>query len=234
MRTKLLEPVLAALGFTTQAVKSGQNGEITPDYRLSVAHSGANAYGKPLALCLAYAWGRNLDGRDDTRDTVAQDENPGAAVVTLLDEGQAGQNGVDWAIVTNGKLWRLYAAKAHSRATNYYEIDLEETLAMPEAHLEEAFRYFWLLFRAKAFEPTPTSGGEDGRQLCFLDTLLHESERYARELGDRLKDRVFERYFPILRGASSSMPGAWGRCRRWRVCRRRSAAAHWNRSSVVR
>ena len=68
--------------------------------------------------------------------------------MTLLDRGEA-----DWAIVTNGKIWRLYAAKAHSRATNYYEIDLEETLALPAANLEYAFRYFWLLFHAQAFMP---------------------------------------------------------------------------------
>jgi hypothetical protein len=53
--------------------------------------------------------------------------------------------------VTNGKIWRLYSAKAHSRATNYYEIDVEETLALPAANVQVAFRYFWLLFRAHAF-----------------------------------------------------------------------------------
>ncbi|NWJ97316.1 MAG: Eco57I restriction-modification methylase domain-containing protein, partial [Chloroflexi bacterium] len=31
---------------------------------------------------------------------------------------------------------------------------------------------------------------------CFLDNLLSESERYARELGERLKGRVFEEIFP--------------------------------------
>mgnify|MGYP001600525157 CR=1 FL=1 len=72
------------------------------------------------------------------------DENPAARVVALLDAGEA-----PWAIVTNGKLWRLYSARAHSRATNYYEIDLDETLAM--AYPNEAFRYFWLIFRAAAF-----------------------------------------------------------------------------------
>jgi hypothetical protein len=43
---------------------------------------------KSLALCLAYTWNRNLDGKDETRDDVTPDENPGAAVVTLLDSGQ--------------------------------------------------------------------------------------------------------------------------------------------------
>jgi hypothetical protein len=80
---------------------------------------------KSLALCLAYTWNRNLDGKDETRDDVTPDENPGAAVVTLLDSGQA-----DLAIGTNGKIWQLYSAKAHSRSTNHYEIDLEEIRAL--------------------------------------------------------------------------------------------------------
>lgn len=146
---------------------------------------------RAVALCLAYNWGRNLDGKDSDRDDETPDENPGASVVTLLDRGEA-----DWAIVTNGKIWRLYSAKAHSRATNYYEIDLEETLALPAANVEVAFRYFWLLFRAEAFLPTSsTSQGVQGA-MCFLDNLLSESERYARELGERLKERVFEEIFP--------------------------------------
>jgi len=101
-----------------------------------------------------------------------------------------------WAIVTNGKLWRLYAAAAHSRATNYYEIDLEETLAMPDAN--EAFRYFWLLFRAAAFHPRETSVRGEARQVAFVELLREESAEYARELGERLKERVFEEVFPEL------------------------------------
>ncbi len=153
--------------------------------------SETGAQDKPLALCLAYTWGRNLDGKDELRDNQTPDENPGAVVVTLLDSGEA-----DWAIVTNGKTWRLYSAKAHSRATNYYELDLEETLAQPPAHLEHAFRYFWLFFRSAAFIPAERFVDGEKRLMCFLDSLMSESERYARELGERLKDRIFFDIFP--------------------------------------
>jgi hypothetical protein len=63
-----------------------------------------------------------------------------------------------WGIVTNGKVWRLYSAKAHSRATNYYEVDLEETLGLAEPGV--SFRYFYLFFRAAAFaaQSYPISG----------------------------------------------------------------------------
>jgi hypothetical protein len=191
VRVRLLEPVFATLGFVARPVKASNSGTPEPDYRLYPASAAGYATDKPLALCLAYTWGRNLDGKDELRDNQTPDENPGAMVVTLLDSGE-----VDWAIVTNGKTWRLYAAKAHSRATNYYEIDLEETLAQPPAHLEHAFRYFWLFFRSAAFIPAERFVDGDKRLMCFLDSLMSASERYARELGERLKERVFFEIFP--------------------------------------
>ncbi len=188
IRTRLLDPVLKTLGFVIQPVKTKNNNSVQSDYKL---YASTTALDKPLALCLAYTWGRNLDGKDEQRDSQTPEENPGAVVVTLLDSGEA-----DWAIVTNGKTWRLYSAKAHSRATNYYEIDLEETLAQAPANREYAFRYFWLFFRAAAFIPDGKTVDGEKRQMCFLDGLVNESERYARELGERLKERVFFEIFP--------------------------------------
>lgn len=235
-RRKLLEPALALLGFAPQAARAaatgrrGDEGVREPDYRLSAA-SGASASTTleaaatppgthtrgvptdttaqpPVALCLAYPWGRYLDGKDDQRDKETAEENPGALVVSLLNDGA----GANWAIVTNGKTWRLYSAKAHSRATNYYEIDLEEALAQPPEHREVAFRYFWHFFRAAAFVPAAQEGegeareareareGREAESACFLDGLVSESERYARELGERLKERVFFEVFPHFAG----------------------------------
>jgi hypothetical protein len=142
---------------------------------------------KPLCFCLSYPWGRSLDGKDYTRDINTPDENPGAVVVSLLDRGDT-----DWVIVTNGKLWRLYSSKAHSRATNYYEIDLEEVLARLDP--EESFRYFFLFFRKEAF----VGSDEEQKKITFLDRLLKGSEEYAKRLGERLKKRVFEEIFPYF------------------------------------
>ena len=176
-----MESALEALGF--KAVVAGGGDE--PDYRLYAPDNPE----KPVAVCLAYSWNRYLDGRDETRDVQTPDENPGARVVTVLESGEA-----PWAIVTNGKLWRLYSARTHSRSTNYYEIDLQETLAMADPN--EAFRYFWLLFRRSAFVIREVQRDGQTRELSFLDRLLDESESYAKALGERLKDRVFERVFP--------------------------------------
>lgn len=177
MRTDLFEPALTALGFIGKPGKSADSSANEPDYRL-FAPGGKG----PLGLCLVYPWNRALDAKDPVRDTRTGDENPGAVVVSLLEAGEA-----PWVIMTNGKLWRLYSQHARSRATSYYEIDLEEALAANAAAPAEAFRYFWLLFRAASF---PRDG--------LLDRVLKGSERYARELEESLKDRVFTAVFPRL------------------------------------
>ena len=182
-KQNLLEPAFNALGF--QAIPEDDSSEQKANYSLFIPSNSDN----PIALCLAYNWNRYLDGRDETRDTDSKKENPGARVVTVLESGEA-----PWAIVTNGKLWRLYSAHTHSRATNYYEIDLEETLATDDP--SEAFRYFYLFFRAAAFVPEDQIRDGQPQQICFLDKLIEESETYARGLGDRLKERVFDQVFP--------------------------------------
>ena len=179
----LVRLALEALGFEV-ATRPGGEG---PDYVLCAPSKPE----KPVAVCLAYAWNRYLDGRDETRDTLTPDENPGARVVTVLESGET-----PWAIVTNGKLWCLYSARTHSRSTNYYEIDLEETLAMADPN--RAFRYFWLFFRLKAFVTREALQDGPTRESSFLDRVLDESESYAKGLGERLKERVFEEVFPYF------------------------------------
>lgn len=189
----LLEPSLELLGFTFENIRSRAKRDGEADYRLWCNESSGDDI---HALCLAYPWGRSLDAKDYQRDSETSDENPGALVVSLLEKGEA-----PWAIVTNGKVWRLYAQRTHSRATNYYEIDLEEVLAEtgPKAtDPSESFRYFWLMFRSQAFVPEQVVREGKEQSLCFLDRLLLESEDYAKKLGERLKSRVFEQVFPRL------------------------------------
>jgi len=183
LRTGLLEPALRLLEFDLGIVKSAGDDRPEPDYRLR------NSAGDVVGVCLAYRWNRFLDGKDESRDAETPDENPGAVVVSLLERGEA-----PFAIVTNGKHWRLYAAQTHSRATNYYEIDLEETLALDDPN--EAFRYFWLLFRRQALEPREAVVDGESMRATFIELLLRQSEQYSKRLGERLKDRVFEEIFP--------------------------------------
>jgi hypothetical protein len=183
LRDGLLEPVVAKLGFDLRECKPAANDSTRlPDYELLDPQTG-----EKLAVCLAYQWGRLLDG-PDPNDRLTPDENPGAAVLDLLQQGN------DWAIVTNGKHWRLYSSRTESRATNFYQVDAEEAAA----DVPDAFRYFWLMFRAEAFRPCETTLAGETRTACFLEQLLDGSRRYAKEVGDRLKGRVFQDIFPVL------------------------------------
>lgn len=192
-RAELFEPLLQRLGWSLRAGKRAGSEDVEPDYVLTAP--GTDRKGAALAVCLAYPWGRFLDGKDPQRDTESPEENPTAVVVSLLERGDA-----PWAIVTNGKLWRLYSARAHSRATNFYEIDLEETLAFSGPQASDpavAFRYFWLFFRRAAFEPGADVEADEVRA-SFVDRVLADSEEYAKELGERLKADIFEEVFPHL------------------------------------
>ena len=203
LQQRLIDEVLSQLDFFDPAAArnkpSKAGGRRKADYLLYTKDA-KEKKDKPAALCLAYEWNRNLDGYADEVDDLGVKEigptaleNPGAVVVTLLEQEE-----VDWAFLTNGKTWRLYSAKAHNRATNYYEIDLEETLAIPRDQGDDAkvaFRYFWLLFRAPAFIPATHDNDEN---VTFLDYVLRQSSEYALELEASLKKKIFDdvfRYF---------------------------------------
>lgn len=180
-RGELYEPVWGLLGFKHKVNKPADKDQLEPDYILS------DRSGRKLTVAFVYRWDRWLDGPDlDDPDT--PEENPGAAVVTALARGDA-----RWVIVSNGKLWRLYCRDAHSRSTNFYEVNLEEALR-GETDPNEAFRYWWLFFRAQAFAPV----AEDKPDTCWLDTVVQGSRDYAKGLGERLKNRIFIDIFPRL------------------------------------
>jgi len=159
-------PILKQLGYHfihKDLALMGQDEQ--PDYFLYLSDVKDNA----IAGFCAFPWNRMLDAMDITKDPQRGDVIPGQYVVGLLERHE-----LSWIIVTNGKIWRLYSKKAHSKATEFYEVDLEEILAMEDP--QEAFRYFWLLFRADAFKPKPYAIAGESKQICLLDRLFQESE----------------------------------------------------------
>ena len=142
-------------------------------------------YARALAIADAKYWERPLSEtrREDPRD-VFKNSNPSFQIVNYLTG-----TGVDWGILTNGRLWRLYYRQASSTATEFYEVDLVE--ALESGDWEQRFKYFWLFFRQDAFV-------KDTQGRNFLERVREGSATYARMVGDRLKERVFEEVFPFL------------------------------------
>jgi hypothetical protein len=175
LRKKFIDCVLEALGFRLAAAPGD---DAQADALLVPREAGQDA--PACAALLAYPWDRPLD-RKDEKDRDRADDVPGIRVIRALEQHQ-----VPWAVLTNGKDWRLYCAAAHSRASNYYEVDLPESLTAADL---KAFRYFYLFFRADAFTPAPVS---------FLDRLRQGSAAFAKELGDRLRVSIFADVFPYL------------------------------------
>lgn len=185
--TALYSPMLKELGFNLKQ-QNGDDGAL--HLRLEDPTSGAL-----LAVCLPFPWGRELDRKDDTHDTETPEATPVFTVVNLLAKEKT-----PWVVLTNGKLWRLYSQRAHSRATNYYEVDLDEVLGRQgfQQDIQDSFRYFWLMFRAEAFRAVERTWLGKRQTLSMLDRLLLGSEEYAKELGESLKSRVFTEVFPVL------------------------------------
>src|SRR5206468_10555841 len=105
-------------------------------------------------------------------DRVSQRETPGWFPSDQVQDylrnarDSAGRRFFDWAILTNGNLWRLYSEHAAPHA--YFEFGLAEgaDLCGPEE-----FRIFLTLFRPHAF-----TRREDGK--CFLDDVREQSLQF--------------------------------------------------------
>jgi len=142
-------------------------------------------YPRALAICDAKYWGRPLDVKReaDPRDEF-KNTNPSFQIVNYL----VGTD-VDWGILTNGRLWRLYYQKARSRASTYYEVDLGLILEREDL---EAFRYFYHFFRREALVKDPATDRN------FLERVYEGSATYALQVQEELKGLIFERIVPIL------------------------------------
>jgi hypothetical protein len=125
----------------------------------------------------------------------------------------ADQEQLRYAIVCNGAQLRLYLTELgrdvgqRARAETYVEIDLDFIQAAEAG-------YLWLLFSA----PALSAGGS-------VEEILEQSRRFAVELGERLRERVYQDAIPRLakgllaaRGFTHPNPSSSPKPTRWRCC----------------
>lgn len=92
-----------------------------------------------LGILKSAAWLTDLDPAD------AETASPALAL-----EEQLRQTGLQWGIVTNGNVWRLYHRSTVSLLTTYYEVNLLDILKEKDF---DAFRYFAGAFSMESLRP---------------------------------------------------------------------------------
>lgn len=194
----LIKPVLKALGhnFEVQPALKTPEGTKKPDYVFYRSQMALNANkGKTLteellrtgsfAVGDAKYWERPLDvalkGKGKETD-VFSNKNPGYQIAFYIQ-----QSGVEWGILTNGRLWRLYHRDTAHKLDRYYEVDLPTLLENPDP---AAFLYFYAFFHRSAFEPHPLG----------VSALLLGSRDYAQGVGDTLKTQVYDALRHLAQG----------------------------------
>ncbi len=186
-RHSLIEPVLKLLGFfiIPESTLPGKK-KTTPDYLLFGDEASREAaldvhstkrYSLSISIAEAKRYGHNLGD-------VSKEESPGKFPHQQINEYL--REAVDpalrkpyfnWAILTNGRDWRLYYRYVNSYS--YFNFDLEKA-----ANSREYFKYFWMLFNANAFI-------KDTNDSCQLDKILDQSVQHSAALEKDLRRRIY-------------------------------------------
>ena len=203
LEENFIRPVLRILGhyFGVQGKVAGK--DRTPDYAFypdepsreeAEAHPADDYYRRAVAVGDAKSWKISLDKSRKGQGSFEM-QNPSFQIDVYLRDTPP-----KWAILTSGRLWRLYHETTSYKLDYYYEVDLPALLAAGDI---ENFKYFYLFFRREAFGQTVDAG-------CFLDSVREESVAYAQEIGEDLKENVYRAMKILaqgfLAGAASGAP----------------------------
>jgi len=186
-RQEFLEKVMPKLGFAhiRNQPLPASFGRKEPDYLLfgdletkesAVPLSKQDRYSLAISVMEAKKVNHPLDA-------VSKTETPGRfphqQIRDYLQEATnvQGTPYFNWAILTNGNLWRLYCRNA--RPSDYFQFNLEKSL-----NSFENFMIFTALFRAQSF-------AKNGEGRCPLDDLRDEALQFQTALEDDLRKRIF-------------------------------------------
>ena len=86
-----------------------------------------------------FAWDASLD------EYATETEGPSNPAFEIDRSIRA--TGVDWGILTNGQVWRLYHRDTSGLFSTFYEVNLMQVLQSADV---EQFKYFWAIFSPEA------------------------------------------------------------------------------------
>ncbi|HKV59243.1 MAG TPA: N-6 DNA methylase, partial [Ktedonobacteraceae bacterium] len=191
-----IRPVLQALGhtFEVQASLATPDGTKQPDYIFYRDAQALNANkGKRLndtllqsgafAVGDAKYWECPLDTAIRNRGgDPFTNKNPSYQIAFYMQH-----SGLEWGILTNGRLWRLYHKSTAHKLDHFYEVDLPALLESTET---QDFLYFYAFFRRAAFDAHPLGVAE----------ILRESIEYALGVSNSLKEQVYTALRHVAQG----------------------------------
>lgn len=194
----LIRPVLGLLGhesFEVRAPLLTPGGTKVPDYVLYRDEEALNANkgailtgeslkGRAYAVGDAKYWDRPLDLSLKRKGDAFTNRNPGFQISFYMQH-----SGVEWGILTNGRLWRLYHRDSAHRLDTFYEVDLAKALDS-----DEDFLYLYAFFRRGAFDKGALSN----------TAILEQSAEYARAVGEGLRHQVYEALRHLSQGFLAS------------------------------
>jgi hypothetical protein len=184
----LIFPIVAALGWTyIPQVGAGEGKDRDKPDALLFASTEAkgNAAKKrkePDRYAFATIVQENKAWRVDLdRATGGEGSAPSSQLLRYLRRADSLSDGaIEWGLLTNGRLWRIYSTRARSRSEGYLEIDLPSALgilagadtdASRASAAKQALKLFALFFRRDAFLPTGPGG------LSFVHAALDQGRR---------------------------------------------------------
>ena len=187
-----IQPIFRELGIPFRIEEHSNDTRRSPDYvffeteeaaRDAVnRHEGrSNFYGNIVAVANVKKWGQALDatGSGESKSSL---QNPSYQIHFCLEETPA-----NWAVLTNGKKWRLYYDQTSHRLDSYYEIDLPVLLENGDI---EDFKHFYLFFRHEAF--VEDAGGDS-----FLDHIYDEFNPLVWRSVERVQDGIVETHIQL-------------------------------------
>ena len=109
----------------------------------------------------------------------------------------AKQQGLDWAMLTNGYKWRIYHAKNVSPYENYLEVDIENSLRHGKTP-DDAFTLYYLLFNARTYY-------RDESGELAIEQIKDKSDEKAEQVEDFLRGKAEEILKDICYGLKEDM-----------------------------
>ena len=180
VRVEVIDPILGVLDHQFLADEPLSTDK-TPDYTFfrDVKSKQRKDTRGIIAVGDAKEPGKNFDRTSGERSPVMQ------VYDYMIDSGSR------WGILTDGRRWRLL--NRDSSSDSHLEVDLYEIVRKDSS---DDWIFFYNLFRRDAFV-----AGPDGR--CFLDLVKEENTKYGQEIGEELKDRVYNALRELAQGFAS-------------------------------